>query len=230
MTRHVVICSRAALIAVVRKYRLLKSAKKCYATDFGRSISVAAKWIGGWPPVHLLIAVLAGLVSWYFWERGKDLPLPPQAQNVTRLGTSSRDTIFVFGGSIGLQAFYQQQLPYMAALLWHTCDRALHQPHQLNSSDERVDIYRPSMIRISAGRRSRSGGSCMTAAINISTNAGPAWRADSRYPRRAGSSILATNSGYPWQILHRVARHASASAHRAGCARIADGVTLVSVP
>ena len=40
-------------------------------------IQLVVKWIGGWPQFILLIAVLAGLVGWYFWERGKDLPLPP---------------------------------------------------------------------------------------------------------------------------------------------------------
>ena len=109
-------------------------------------ISVAAKWIGGWPQFILLIAVLAGLVGWYFWERGKDLPLPPQAQSVTQeLGTSSRDTIFVFGGSIDdLRAFYQQQLPPHG---WRYCGtRAIEHCTNLiqlnDSSDERVDIYR----------------------------------------------------------------------------------------
>jgi len=109
-------------------------------------ISVAVKWMGGWPQFILLIAVLAGLVGWYFWERGKDLPLPPQAQNVTQeLGTSSRDTIFVFGGSIDdLRAFYQQQLPSHG---WRYCGtRAIEHCTNLiqlnDSSDERVDIYR----------------------------------------------------------------------------------------
>jgi hypothetical protein len=103
-------------------------------------------WIGGWPQFILLVAVLVGLVGWYVWERGKALPMPPQAQNTTQnLGTSSRDTTFVFGGSIEeLRAFYQQQLPtrgwrYCGTRATEDCTNLI----QLNdSSDERVDIYR----------------------------------------------------------------------------------------
>ena len=61
------------------------------------------------------------------------------------LGTSSRDTSFVFGGPINdLRAFYQQQLPPRG---WHYCGtRATEHCTNLiklnDSSDERVDIYR----------------------------------------------------------------------------------------
>lgn len=94
----------------------------------------------------LLLAVLLGLVGWYFWDRGKDLPVPPQAQNVVQnLGTASRDTTFVFGGSVDqLRAFYQQALPERG---WRYCGtRATKDCTNLialnNESDERVDIYR----------------------------------------------------------------------------------------
>ncbi|HEU5103804.1 MAG TPA: hypothetical protein VFU22_32530 [Roseiflexaceae bacterium] len=71
-------------------------------------IRAAANWIGGWPRLILLLVVLLGLVGWYFWERGKDLPVPPQAQNVSQnLGVDSRDTNYVFAGSVDeLRAFY----------------------------------------------------------------------------------------------------------------------------
>jgi hypothetical protein len=104
------------------------------------------KWIGGWTQLIILVVVLVGLAGWYFWDRGKQLPLPPQAQNVAEnLGTASRDTTFVFGGSIEeLRAFYQQQLPprgwrYCGTRATAHCTNSI----QLNDeSDERVDIYR----------------------------------------------------------------------------------------
>jgi hypothetical protein len=102
--------------------------------------------MGGWSRLILLLAVLLGLAGWYFWDRGKDLPVPPQAQNVTQnLGTASRDTTFVFAGSVDeLRAFYQQALP---ARGWRYCGtRATKDCTNLialnNESDERVDIYR----------------------------------------------------------------------------------------
>ncbi|HJZ46657.1 MAG TPA: hypothetical protein VKE41_05805 [Roseiflexaceae bacterium] len=103
-------------------------------------------WIGGWTRFMFLVAVLLGVIGWYLWERGKDLPVPAQAQNVTQqLTTDSRDTNFVFAGSVeDLRAFYQKELPPRG---WRYCGTratahctnqiALHDP-----SDERVDIYR----------------------------------------------------------------------------------------
>ena len=109
-------------------------------------IRAVVKWIGGWKQLVVLAVVLLGLVGWYFWDRSKQLPVPPQAQNVTQnLGTTSRDTIFVFGGLIEeLRAFYQQQLPargwrYCGTRATAHCTNSI----QLNdSSDARVDIYR----------------------------------------------------------------------------------------
>ncbi|MEO7908274.1 MAG: hypothetical protein ABIV47_01365 [Roseiflexaceae bacterium] len=105
-----------------------------------------AKWIGGWTQLVILIVVVLGLVGWYFWDRSRQLPVPSQAQNVSQnLGTSSRDTIFVFGGTIEeLRAFYQQQLPSRG---WRYCgtratEHCTNSIQLLDSSDERVDIYR----------------------------------------------------------------------------------------
>ena len=109
-------------------------------------IRAAVAWIGGWPRFILLIAVLLGLAGWYFWDRGRQLPIPPQAQNVTQnLTTDSRDTNFVFDGSLeDLRAFYQQALP---ARGWRYCGtRATAQCTNLiqlnDSSDRQTDIYR----------------------------------------------------------------------------------------
>jgi len=109
-------------------------------------IRAAAKWMGGWMQLTLLILVLLGLGGWYFWDRNKQLPVPAQAQNVAQnLGASSRDTTFVFSGSIEeLRAFYQQQLP---ARGWRYCgtratEHCTNSIQLHNSSDERVDIYR----------------------------------------------------------------------------------------
>jgi hypothetical protein len=109
-------------------------------------IRAFVNWIGGWPRFILLVAVLLGLVSWYFWERGKQLPVPPQAQNMTQnLGVDSRDTNFVFGGTIEeLRAFYQQVLPPRG---WRYCgtratEHCTNRIALRNDSDQRVDIYR----------------------------------------------------------------------------------------
>ena len=104
------------------------------------------RWIGGWRQMAILAVVLLGLIGWYFWDRSRQLPVPPQAQNVTQnLGSSSRDTAFVFNGSIEeLRGFYQQQLPprgwrYCGTRATAHCTNSI----QLNDeSDERVDIYR----------------------------------------------------------------------------------------
>jgi hypothetical protein len=109
-------------------------------------IRAVVKWIGGWTQFAILVVVLLGLVGWYFWDRNKQLPVPPQAQNMAQsLGSASRDTTFVFGGSIEeLRAFYQQQLPargwrYCGTRATEHCTNSI----QLNdSSDQRVDIYR----------------------------------------------------------------------------------------
>jgi len=109
-------------------------------------IRALAKWMGGWVQFGLLVVLLLGLAGWYFWDRGKQLPVPPQAQNTTQnLGTATRDTTFVFGGSIeDLRAFYQEQLPPRG---WRYCGtRATEHCTNLiqlhDESDQRTDIYR----------------------------------------------------------------------------------------
>jgi hypothetical protein len=94
----------------------------------------------------LLVAVLLGLVGWYFWDRGRQLPVPAQAQHVTQnLGVASRDTTFIFDGSIEeLRAFYQQELPSRG---WRYCGtRATEDCTNLirlnNETDAQIDIYR----------------------------------------------------------------------------------------
>ena len=110
------------------------------------SLQAMIRWIGGWRQLVVLAVVLLGLAGWYFWDRSRQLPVPPQAQNVTQnLGTASRDTIFVFNGSIeDLRAFYQQQLPPRG---WRYCGtRATEHCTNLiqlhDESDQRTDIYR----------------------------------------------------------------------------------------
>ncbi len=109
-------------------------------------LQAVIKWMGGWVQFGLLVAVLLGIVGWYFWDRSKQLPVPPQAQNVTQnLGSATRDTTFVFNGAVeDLRAFYQQQL---LARGWRYCGtRAVAHCTNLiqlhDSSDERTDIYR----------------------------------------------------------------------------------------
>ena len=109
-------------------------------------IRALAKWMGGWVQLALLIVALLGIAGWYLWDRSKDLPVPPQAQNVVQsLGAISRDTSFAFNGPVeDLRAFYRQELPPRG---WSYCGtRATAKCTNLiqlnNASDEQVDIYR----------------------------------------------------------------------------------------
>jgi hypothetical protein len=106
----------------------------------------AVKWMGGWPYfIALLLVILVGL-GWYFWDRGRTIPLPPQAQNVTQnLTSSTRNTVFIFNGSIEeLRGFYQQELPTRG---WRYCgtraiERCTNLLHLNVGTDEQTDIYR----------------------------------------------------------------------------------------
>jgi hypothetical protein len=112
-------------------------------------------WMGGWSRFIALVVVLLGLVGWYLWERGRDLPLPPQAQNVAEsLGTDSRDTTFVFGGSAEeLRAFYQQALPPRG---WRYCGTratagCTNRIVLNDASDQQTDVYRRADDQDSSG-------------------------------------------------------------------------------
>jgi hypothetical protein len=76
-------------------------------------IRAAANWMGGWVRLAALIAVILGLIGWYFWDRGRQLPLPSESRNVTQnLTASARETTFIFNRSTDeLRAFYRQALP-----------------------------------------------------------------------------------------------------------------------
>jgi hypothetical protein len=109
-------------------------------------ILALVKWIGGWPYFIGLIVLILVLIGWYFWDRGKEVPLPPQAQRVTQnLTANSRDTTFIFKGSVEeIRTFYQQALPMHG---WRYCGtRATAHCTNLirlnDSSDEQTDIYR----------------------------------------------------------------------------------------
>jgi hypothetical protein len=109
-------------------------------------ILAIVKWIGGWPYFIGLILVSLGVIGWYLWDRARNVPLPPQAQNVTQnLTANSRDTTFIFAGSVeNLRAFYQQELP---ARGWRYCgtratERCTNLIRLNDASDQQTDVYR----------------------------------------------------------------------------------------
>jgi hypothetical protein len=109
-------------------------------------ILAVVKWMGGWPYFIGLLLVIAVGIGWYVWDRGRALPLPPQAQSVTQnLTASSRETTFIFSGSVEeLRGFYQQSLPTRG---WRYCGtRATEHCTNLlrlnDGTDEQTDVYR----------------------------------------------------------------------------------------
>jgi hypothetical protein len=75
----------------------------------------------GWWSFALLILAVVGLFSWWRWDRGRQLPLPPQAQNVSVeiIGSLSKRTTFAVPASVDdVRAFYRDVLPQRG---WSYC-------------------------------------------------------------------------------------------------------------
>ena len=76
-------------------------------------LQAVVRWLGWWGTVALVLSV-AGLIAWWSWEQGRQVPLPPQAQNVSSeiVGSLARRTTFVVPASAAeVRAFYRQALP-----------------------------------------------------------------------------------------------------------------------
>lgn len=102
--------------------------------------------LGWWSSLLLVLAVLT-LVGWWRWDRGRQLPLPPQAQNVSSqiLGALAKRTTFVVPGSVSdVRAFYRDTLPQRG---WAYCGTQ-STPGCTNlivgsgAVGEQVDVYR----------------------------------------------------------------------------------------
>lgn len=101
----------------------------------------------GWMSFVLLILVVVGLVAWWRWDQSRQLPLPPQAQNVSSqiLGPLAKQTSFVVPTSAAdVRAFYRTALTQRG---WTYCGtQATPGCSNLGTSNngagDQVDVYR----------------------------------------------------------------------------------------
>ena len=79
----------------------------------GAGLRSAVQWLGWWSFLVLILATIA-LGAWWSWDRGRQVPLPPQAQSVSSelLGALAKRTSFVVPLSVAeVRDFYRQTLP-----------------------------------------------------------------------------------------------------------------------
>ena len=103
-------------------------------------------YLGWWSFIVLIVAVVV-VIAWWNWERGRQLPLPPQAQNVSSelLGALAKRTTFVVPASIAeVRAFYREVLPQRG---WSYCGtqatpRCTNLDSPASGAGEQVDVYR----------------------------------------------------------------------------------------
>ncbi len=101
----------------------------------------------GWWSFIVLIVVLVVVITWWNWERGRQLPLPPQAQNVSTelLGALAKRTTFVVPTSIAeVRTFYREVLPQRG---WSYCGtqatpRCTNLLSAAGGPGDQVDVYR----------------------------------------------------------------------------------------
>jgi len=77
-------------------------------------------WLGWWSLV-LLVLTIIGLVMWWNWDRGRQLPLPPQArvESSEILGGLAKRTTIIAPMSVDdARAFYRDTLPQQG---WTYC-------------------------------------------------------------------------------------------------------------
>lgn len=101
----------------------------------------------GWWSFAILILAVVGLVSWWRWDRGRQLPLPSQAQNVAVeiIGSLSKRTTFAVPASVDdVRAFYRNVLPQRG---WSYCGtqatpRCTNLAGATSGTAAQVDVYR----------------------------------------------------------------------------------------
>jgi hypothetical protein len=104
------------------------------------------KYLGWWSFIVLILAAL-GLISWWRWDRGRQLPLPPQAQEVTiqLLGGLAKRTTFAVPTSVAdARAFYRQVLAQRG---WAYCGtqatpRCTNLVNAAGGPGDQIDVYR----------------------------------------------------------------------------------------
>lgn len=111
-----------------------------------KGVRAIVGYLGWWSLVILILAVV-GLVSWWRWDRGRQLPLPPQAQNVSVeiIGSLSKRTTFAVPESVGdVRAFYRDILPQRG---WSYCGtqttpRCSNLASVAGGTGDQVDVFR----------------------------------------------------------------------------------------
>ena len=109
-------------------------------------VRAPVRWLGWWGFLALILVVIVG-ISWWNRERERQLPLPPQAQNISSqlLGSLAKQTTFSVGGSAAeVQTFYQQTLPQRG---WQYCGtqatpRCSNLVTSTDGSAQQIDVYR----------------------------------------------------------------------------------------
>ena len=109
-------------------------------------IRAPVRWLGWWGFLALILVVIVG-ISWWNRERARQLPLPPQAQNVSSqiLGGLAKQTTFSVPESVtAVQTFYRQTLPQRG---WQYCGtqatpRCTNLITPTDGTAQQVDVYR----------------------------------------------------------------------------------------
>ncbi len=103
-------------------------------------------YLGWWGFIALILALVV-MIGWWRWDRARQLPLPPQAQNVSSdlLGSLAKRTSFAVPTSVAdVRAFYRQVLPQRG---WSYCGtqatpRCTNLASPASGAGEQVDVYR----------------------------------------------------------------------------------------
>ena len=113
------------------------------------------QWLG-WLGFVMLILAVIGLASWWNWDRGRQVPLPPQAQNVSSeiMGALAKRTTFVVPASVAeVRDFYRQTLPRRG---WSYCGTqatagCTNLVAGTGGTADQVDVYRRADDQASTG-------------------------------------------------------------------------------
>jgi hypothetical protein len=126
-----------------------------------RQLGAGARALGryfGWWSLGLLLVVVFGLVSWWNWDRSRQVPFPPQAQGASTelLGALARKTTFAVPASAAdVRAFYRQTLPQRG---WSYCGtqatpRCSNLVTGTAGAGDQVDVYRRAEDQVDVYRR-----------------------------------------------------------------------------
>ena len=114
--------------------------------QISKPLNGLAAWLGGWFRLLLLGLAVIGVVAGLLWERQRQPPLPPDAEQVSsQLAGDIRQTSFRYPGTIAqVREFYQQAFGQRG---WRYCGtQATENCSNLISlagrSEQEIDVYR----------------------------------------------------------------------------------------